>query len=400
LGRCREIAVAAPCLEATLAAALLLVAPPAWTEGEPERFSFHPSIRVVGVADDNPFFEDGDSDWGLGAWIQPRIEAGYHRRAIEVGVDLGADLRRTIDEPDLSREYWRLTGFAEVGLLPGLSLRISDTYAPQPFQLGRPEDDAENLVQSHRLDARIRYWRQLPRGRELEFGLRGTRFMSESFRVERPDGGGGLVIDDHFHPDFWEGAAYGEIQNHFGRLTTGFLRSQVRTRSLDEASDSDHTDVSVLVGVRSRRFSNLELELAGGWGLVSFASLGSSNRFLGRGDLRQQLPRGWSWRLTLENKFTADLSGDDFLESSGRVEVEKRFGERTAVTVGAFLSRFENEAWSRDDNFFGGAEVELRRQLTRRAQVKLSYRHWRNGGDYEFDDFGQNRIALEFSYRH
>ena len=88
------------------------------------------------------------------------------------------------------------------------------------------------------------------------------------------------------------------------------------------------------------------------------------------------------------------------VETSGRISVEKRFGERTAASLGFFVSRFSNEAWERDENLFGGVEIDLSRQLTRRMQSKLSYRHWRNGGDYEFDDFHQNRIALELSYRY
>lgn len=399
---CRRtgIAASAPRLVAIVASALLLASSAARAEGEPDRFLLDPSIRVLGVVDDNPFFEDDGTETRFGVWVQPRLEAGYQRRAFEVGVDLGADLRQTIDEPSLCQEYWRLTGFAELGLLPGLSLRVSDTYAPQPLQLGRPEDGTDNLLQSNRLDAQIRYWRELPRGRELEFGVRGTRFTGEHFRVERPGIGGSPIIDDDFRPDFWQGAAYAEIQTHFGRRTSGYLRGHVRTRIFDDAPRSDHTDVSVIVGVRWRRLQNLEIELASGWGLVSFASLGSSSRVLGKVDLRHWLPRGWSWRLSVENKFTADLAGNDFLETTGRVELEKRFGERTAVSAGAFLSRFENEGWMSEENLFGGAEVQLRRQFSRRIQAKLSYRHWRNGGEHSFDDFRQNRIALEISYRH
>ena len=42
----------------------------------------------------------------------------------------------------------------------------------------------------------------------------------------------------------------------------------------------------------------------------------------------------------------------------------------------------------------------MRRQLTRRTQVRISYRYWDNQGDYEVDDMQQNRLLVELNLRY
>jgi hypothetical protein len=381
-----------------VATALVLTASPARAEGQESRFSVHPSVRVVGVADDNVFLNDrAKSD--LGGWITPRIEATYRTRIFEVGADVGVEVRRYVEHSALADELLRLRGYAEIGLWSGLTMRVSDAYVPQPIQLGLPEDDGSNLAQTNRLDARLRYERELPGGREFELGLRGTRFLSESFAADVPSSGRHDAVLDHFHPDFWEAATYLEFRSPFGRRSSTYARAQFRQRFFDESPRSDHWDLTALIGLRSRWLRNVEIQIAGGWGLISFDSRGDVHRFLGEASLRHRLPSGWSWNLSAAHKFTADLSGNDFVETTGELGVEKRFGERMSASAKAFLSRFDDAAWDRGGNLFGGVEVAIHRQLSRRAQVKLTYRHWRNGGDYDFDDFRQNRLALEFSYR-
>ena len=44
-------------------------------------------------------------------------------------------------------------------------------------------------------------------------------------------------------------------------------------------------------------------------------------------------------------------------------------------------------------------EASLTRQLTRRLEAVLAYRHWRNGGSNQTQDFNQNRVTLGLTYR-
>lgn len=385
----------------TIAGVLLaLAASLARAEDDRQRYEVHPSLRIVGIADDNVFLEDEDRDEAVGVWIQPGLEASYHTRTHELGVDLMADVRRTLGESSLDVELWRAKVFGEFGMAPGFTLRLSHTLAPQPIQLGLPENDTDNLAQTHRAEAELRYWRELPHARELEVGVRGTRFLGESFRADVLDSDGMLVVDDDFRPDFWEGAAYAEIQNPLGRLTSVYLRSQFRSRWFDDAPRSDHMDVSLLAGVRTRRFRNLEIEMAGGWGYLIYDEEGDRQRFLARSSIRHRLPRGWSWQLAAASRFSEDLTAEQFTETSVKLGVEKRFGERTAATLSLFAASFESENKDRDENLWAGGEIAVRRQLTRKMQARVRYRHWRNAGDYDFDDFYQNQIALELSYRY
>ncbi len=48
---------------------------------------------------------------------------------------------------------------------------------------------------------------------------------------------------------------------------------------------------------------------------------------------------------------------------------------------------------------FGAVELRVRRQLTRHSPLSISYRHWRNDGGFDGDDFSQNRVAVAFTYR-
>ena len=98
---------------------------------------------------------------------------------------------------------------------------------------------------------------------------------------------------------------------------------------------------------------------------------------------------------------SADLLGNSALETTGSIGVEKRFEDgRTAAGVNLFLTRYDSDSLSSGANLFGGAEVQLRRQLTRRTQFRIAYRYWGNQGDYEADDMQQNRLLVELNVRY
>jgi hypothetical protein len=389
---------------AAAAALLLLVAPASGSESESRsgsgseternRFSFHPSIQVTAVADNNVRLRDDDSEGDLGVFLFPRIELGYQGHWFDIGADLGADIRRYVDGDSPSDEFFRMSGFAEVGLLPGLTFRVSDDFAPTPVELGLPEDHSANLVQTNRVVAKFRYWRELPGEREMLLSLQGTRLSSESFAADVGNG----VIDDDFHADFWEGALLGEVQSPFTDRASAFLRTHLRYRTFDDSSASDFGDLAVLIGLRTHWFRNVDFEVAGGYGLIAFDS-GSKNRFLGQANLRYRIADGTTLRLSFVNRNTADIVGNDFVESTGKIGLERRFGERTAASIELFLSRINNEVWDSGANLFGGAETRVRRQLTRRTQLELAYRYWNNAGDYSSDDFSQHHLSLLFTYR-
>jgi hypothetical protein len=365
------------------------------SEAERYRFSFHPSIQVAATADSNVLLEDDDPERDLGVFILPRVELGFHGRWFDLGADLGADVRRYVDSDSPSDEFFRLSGFAEFGLLPGLTFRASNAYTPTPVYLGRPEDHSANLVQTNRTVAGLRYWRELPLGSEMLLALEGTRLSSEGFAAEVENG----VIDDDFHADLWEGAILWEFQSILFGSTSAFVRTNARFRSFDDSSVSDFGDFTLLVGVRTHWFGSLDFDAAGGYGLLAFESE-SKNRFLGQANLRYRIPDGTILRLSFVNRNTADIVGNDFVEMTGKIGLERRFGERTAASVDLLLSRFENEVWDSGSNLFWGVEARIRRQLTRRTQLGLIYRHWYNGGGYGVDDFSQDRVSLVFSYRH
>ena len=384
----------------TAAAAIALVAPAVrGQEGEEQRLTLHPSIQSSAVVDDNPYFADGNSEFEVGGWIYPRLEVAYRTQALELGADLGVEIRRSIGESSLGDELYRLSGFAELGLLPGLSLRISDAYVPHPARLGRPQDDVWNLLQTNRADLSLRYWHELPQSREIELGIRATHFASERFPAEVPGVGGAVFVDPSFRPNFWQGAAHFEVQSPLGRRDSAYLLGQVGYRAFNEGRRSDHADASLLLGLRSRRLEHAEFEIAAGYGLIAFDSLPDQHSFLGNLSLEYQFPKGWSGRISAANAFAANLFGNEVVETTGRIGLEKHFGEHTAAAASVFVARFEDEALDRDRSVYGGAEIELRRDLGRHSAISLTYRYWRSDGEDAGDDFRQNRLVLQLSYR-
>jgi hypothetical protein len=387
-----------------LAAAALLGpgARPAGAEGKPGDFSIRPSVELATVFDDNLFLTDSHEKSSFGVWLRPRLEVAYRTEILDVGADLGADVRRYADYySKLADEFWNISGHAEVGILPGLTFRAENSFVPSPVQLGLPPDQGNNMLQTNRSNAELRYWRALPGEREISFGMRGTRFFSDGFSEDVPGSGGAVILDDNFHADFWGGTGFLEYQEPLGRRTSGYARAQAGYRSFDDSSRSDNLDYSLLLGVRSLRFRNTEIDVAGGYGQIQFNSLGDKPRILGRANLRYRMPSGWSWRLGMNHLTSADLQGNSALETTGSIGVEKRFADgRTAAGVNLFVTRFDSKSWSGGANWFGGGELLVRRQMSRRTQLRASYRHWNNQGDYDLDDMQQNRLLIELAVQY
>jgi hypothetical protein len=381
------------------AAALLGPSAPAGAEGRLGGLTIRPSADFATVFDDNLLLTDGDEQSSFGVWIRPRLEVAYRTETLDLGADLGADVRRYADYySEMADEFWSLAGHAQVGVLPGLTLRVENAFVPNPVQLGLPPDQGTNMLQTNRSDAELRYWRVLPGEREVSLGVRGTRFFSDDYSEDVPGGGGTVILDDNFHADYWGGSGFLEYQEPLGRRTSAYARAQAGYRTFDDSPRSDNVDYSLLLGMRSLRFRNTEIEIAGGYGRIHFSSLGDQPRILGRASLRHRLASGWSWRIGVNHLSSADLLGNAALETTGSLGVEKRFADgRTAAGVTLFLTRFDTKSWTEGANLFGGAELLVRRQLTRRTQVRLAYRHWNNGGGYDIDDMLQNRLLLELA---
>lgn len=369
-------------------------------EGEERRFTWRPSVQASALLTDNKRLTASGEDGDLGVWVAPRLEASYRTPAYQLGVDGSLDVRRYSSTRSEDETFYRVYSFAEAGLLPGLSVRISDAYTPQPTQLGLPDDDPQNLIQTNRASLEARYWRELPGSREITIGAVGGRFDAERFPtlVEAP--GGGVALDNNFNADFWEGAGFLEFQNPFGAHHAAYLRGLVRERDFDHASGADHLEVSGLLGFRSHFEEGVEFDVAGGYGLLDLSGAGSEARILARASLAVRRPGGWRFHAGFHNEFTVDVAGNDFVDTTGRVGVEKYFGQRTAVALTAFLSELDSDSTAPSHNLFGGGELEVRRALSRRFQASLAYRYWDNAGSFSLDDMTQNRLMLTLTYRH
>jgi len=395
LPRVRTIAFSAALGWALLAAGPELAG--AGTVGEPEetRFSWHPSVEFDAFADDNVYLTEDDTLGDVGVRLFPRVELGLHSRNLHAGADLALDVRgyRKDESPD--DVFVRFGFFAELGLLPGLTARVSDAYAPTPVDIGAPPDHTSNLIQTNRAAISLRHWSEIPNDREMTLSLTMARHTSQGFDA-RPDDG---EVIASFHANFWEWSAMGEFHSPVTENISGFVRAHTRWRSFDESEESDFADLSLLLGISTQWWESVDFDFALGIGRLAFEDQGQT-RFIGDANVRYRVADGTTLRLQLYQRNTADIVGNSFAESTGRFDVERRFGERMAASLGMFITRANGEVYDDDANFFGGIEASGRYQLTRRSQLELIYRHWENAGGYSSDDFRQNQISLGFTYRH
>lgn len=383
---------------AAIGAAVLAWSGTALGEDDPQRFSWHASLGVAAVADDDPHLgQDGGST--VGVWIAPNLELGYRADAVEIQAELGADLRRYLDEDSLSEDFARLSVSAEAGIFPGLTVRLADAFIPRPETIAAPADETSNLLQTNQLDLEVRYWRELPKKREILLSLHGTHFSGQDFDATLLTDGGGFFVQKDFDPEHLEAEIVAEFQNPLEERSAWYVRGQGRYRSFDETAVTDHGDISIMLGIRTRRFRNIELDFAAGWGVIYFAERDNVQRFVGEGSLRLRRASGWTWVVSAANRFVADLSGNNFVETTGRMGVEKYLGDDTQFSGAVFFSRLENDAWETDSNLFGGVELRGIHRLGRTTEISLTYRHWRNAGQFSSDDFEQNRLVLELVYR-
>jgi hypothetical protein len=377
-------------------AVLLFATGAAWAEGEESRFEWHPSITVHNLWDDNPKLDDDGSQNTVGIWLYPRMELGYTAPSLDLGVDLGVDFRRYTEVQQLNDEFYRMSGHAEAGLLPGLSVRVSDDYVPEVKHLGLPEDQGTNMIQSNRSDAELRYWHELPLTTEIEVGTTGTYFLSESFAAELPNG----VVDTSYKADYWQVAGFVQLQKDLGRRTSVFLLSEAGRRDFDDGQRSDHINSSVVVGVRSQRVRNLEFEASIGYGRIDFEDLSNQQAPIGEAKLTWRLPDGWATRIVGSNDFATNLGGNEVFQASGELSVEKEFAKNTTASVTGFIAHFDDDNLDGGSDLYGGVEVGVQHRFDAHTQVGVAYRRWDNGGDKGTNDFGQNRVTLDFSYRY
>jgi hypothetical protein len=364
-------------------------------ETEANRFSWHPSIVASIAADDNTLLESSHSNSDMGFLFTPRVELAYQGNWFDLGADLGADILRYIDKSSPSDEFYRLSGWAELGVLPGFTMRFANDYVPSAVDLASPQDHAANLVQTNRTAADFRYWSEVPGDGEVTLSVQAARFFSESFATKVRGNG----IDDNFRSDHWEGSLVAEYQTPLVDHLSGFVKTNVRFRSFDENALDDFGDLAVVVGIRTDWFENLEFEMSGGYGLLGYYKGDLNHSFVGDLNLRYFIRNGTVLRLSFQNQNVFDIVGNAFAETTTRLGVEHHFGERTAVEVALFSSRLDNKTWNSGVNYYAGVDANIRYQIARHTQVELAYRYWQNAGDYSSDDFRQNQLMLNFTYR-
>ena len=383
---------------ALLLVALLWLPSIALGDGPEAGFWWTPSLRVTGVVDDNIFFKNANENGDVGFWIAPRMEAGYSGQAFAVGADVGVDVRQYLDDGGINDQQIRATGWGEVSLAPGLDLKLQNAYVPQAVILGLPDDDTLNNVQTNRADASLQWSHQLVPGRSFTIGAVGTHFLAEEHADALPAAGGGFAVDPSFRGDFLQGLAFLQVDASLAERTTLWARTQASYRDFSELSSADHTNVSMLLGIESRYWRGVELSASLGGGAVLFDGLGTGYRAVARARGLKRFEQGLSIWLGGRHLRSPDLRGDEVAESRGEIGFEQRFGSATALDVRGFVTYYD-AAFVGGANLFGGAEVRLRRQLTRHLQVGVTYRYWGNGGRFAADDFSQNRVALEIGFR-
>jgi len=359
------------------------------------RFSWHPSLVFSTVGDDNVQLEDSDSSSDLGFLITPRVELAYQGDWFDLGADLGGDIFRYTKSSSPSDEFYRFSGWAELGVLPGFTMRFANDFVPSAVDLASPETHPSNLIQTNRTVADFRYWTEVPGDGEVTLSVEGARLMSESFAADIRGNG----IDGSFRSELWEASFIGEYQTPLVERLSGFVRTNVRFRSFDDGALDDFGDLAFVVGIRTDWLENVEFEMSAGYGLLGYYKGDRNHSFVGDLNLRYFVRDGTVLRLSFQNQNVYDLIGNAFAETAVRFGIEHHFGERTAAELALFSTRLDNKTWNSGVNYYAGIDTNIRYQIARHTQAKLGYRYWHNAGDYGSDDFKQNQLMLTLSYR-
>lgn len=380
----------------------LATAAGAQDDGADARQGLHFTPHVEGdlVYDDNVFLERSGEEDDFALWLRPGVDTSWARSKLRAGLDLGLDARFYLEEEDLNEVFWNAQGFLGWAPTDDLTFEISDRYVPQALQLGAPEDTTVNQEQANWLQGEMVYDRELRPRTGLEVGLRGTRFDTRSFRAVVDVDGDGIPEEDRVDVDYWEGRGWIEGKQEIGRDREAFLRFDVARRAYPDLESADFWEYSGTVGARAQITPRIQLDAGVGYGVLDFDEQGSEPRFIGEVGLTWELPREFTLRVSAARLLSSDVVGTDFAETSVRVDLRKQLGRRTAVTVSGYWSEFDNNAFEQEQDEVVAAELRLEREITRRIRADLSYRYWRNRGDFDDDDFTQNRVMLGLVYRY
>ena len=206
--------------------------------------------------------------------------------------------------------------------------------------------------------------------------------------------GDGVVEGESADLDYWDARGWAEARYELGREREVFARLSAARRTFPSFETADFVEYFGTLGTRSQITPRIRLELGLGWGVLDFDDQGSESRFVAELGLTYQLPRDWRLRVAGGRTLSSDVAGTDFAETNARLEVRKALGRRTTVIATAFWSDFDNNAVAQAQNEVVAGELRLERQITPRVRADLSYRRWKNMGDFESDDFTQNRVIL------
>jgi hypothetical protein len=368
--------------------------------GDRQGLSFTPHVRGTLGYDDNVFLERRGEEDDFFLWIEPGVDARWTRSKIRAGADVGLDGRFYLEEEDLTEVFWNARGFVEYQPTDDLRFEISDRYVPTALQLGAPEDTTANQEQANWLQAEAEYTRELRPRTDLEVGVRGTRFDTRSFRAVVDVDGDGIPEEDRVDVDYWEARGWLEGRHELGRDREVFARFDTARRTYPSLESADFTEYAGTVGARAAITARIRVDVAVGYGVIDFDDQGSEPRFLGELGLTYELPRDWTVRVSAARTLSSDVVGTDFNETNVRLDVRKELGRRTTVIASGFWSQFDNNAIEQEENEVVAAELRVERELTPRITAELAYRYWKNLGDFENDDFTQNRVLLGLVYRY
>jgi hypothetical protein len=139
-----------------------------------------------------------------------------------------------------------------------------------------PDDAPTNLAQTNRAQGELRYWRELPGGREMTVAVLGARFDGDKVDALVPGPGGDAELDSSFRPDFSEGGGFAEIRNPFGEDHALLLRGGTRYRSFDDLTEGEYLDAEERSG--SSRHQRRLVSPRGRFRLAGSATAAASRR--------------------------------------------------------------------------------------------------------------------------
>lgn len=113
----------------------------------------------------------------------------------------------------------------------------------------------------------------------------------------------------------------------------------------------------------------------------------------------RRFPGGLSLWFSGRHALLPEVSGERPHEATAAIGLVQQLGSAMQAGFRLAMTRLDGGRHAGGVDYFGVAEVQLRRQISQRFEVGLRYGHWKNQGSIGLGDFTHDRVQVELGFQ-